>query len=362
MLERLDAVDWSAVYHAYGPATDTPASLRMLLDADPEQRQRAYRHLFAILLDDSLRNQATAAAAPFLVELIDDPHTPDRAALLGMLACSVAGTFTVASPAILDDGGPHVHPILRDIYRAAELAVPAGLQLVEAADERLSVIAIYFLATQWRRADAIVPALRARLYQSPTAVVRAIIAFALGQLRPEDPELAALHAHDPDATVRAIAAAALLHRAGAVPERVLDTLIAAVEARDDLAGLEQLPCIELGVTDFARALCAVPPAAGARAIPPLIAALQRTTGFATLDLVEALLHFAFGDPPPPAADEDDGAPGPAPATLMPEQRRVLTAVLAAPHLWQLGDLFFVLKAHRLPATRSALAELLAAPA
>ena len=35
MLDGLDAVDWSALAHAYGPAADVPGLLRALLDPDP---------------------------------------------------------------------------------------------------------------------------------------------------------------------------------------------------------------------------------------------------------------------------------------------------------------------------------------
>ncbi|WAS95171.1 HEAT repeat domain-containing protein [Nannocystis punicea] len=352
MLDRLDTVDWSRVHHAYGPATDTPDALRALLDGDPERRRRAHRHLFSTLLDDGLRNHATAVAAPFLVELVVDPRTPDRAALLGMLTCSVAGPFSVASPPILDDGGPDVHPILRDIYQAAEVAVPHCLQWVESDDERLSVAAVYFLASMWRRADEIVPALHARLIRSPGPVVRAILAFALGRLRPDDPRLAGLHTDDPDPAVRVIAAVGLLRGVGEVPELALATILAALADPDAVPGLEGVPCVELGVADLGRVLCNLPPALGARAVPPLCAALQRTHGFAVLGLVEPLLHFTFGSAEPAARD---------PNTLTLEQRRALTAMLENQALWHLGDRHFLLREYHLPTTRAAMAASLGVP-
>ncbi|MFY0535768.1 hypothetical protein [Nannocystis pusilla] len=213
MLERLDTIDWTAVHHAYGPATDTPDALRGLLADDPEQRQRALRQLWGTLLDDSLRNTRPPRPRRFGRARRRRPH-PDRAQVLGLLTCSVAGTFSVASPPILDDGGPDVHPILRDIYRAAEAAVPTCLQLIQSTDERLSIAAIYFLATMWRRADEIVPTLHARLSQAPAPAVRGTLAFALGRLRPDDPELSRLHADDPALAVRVIAAIGLLRAGG----------------------------------------------------------------------------------------------------------------------------------------------------
>ncbi|MCY0987067.1 HEAT repeat domain-containing protein [Nannocystis sp. ILAH1] len=349
MLERLDTIDWTAVHHAYGPATDTPDALRGLLDDDVEQRQRAGRQLWGTLLDDSLRNYATAAAAPFLVELVVDDRTPDRAQVLDLLTCSVAGTFSVASPPILDDGGPDVHPILRDIYRAAEVAVPTCLQLVESTDERLCIAAIYFLATMWRRADEIVPALHARLSHAPARAVRGILAFALGHLRPADPGLSRLHADDPDLAVRVVAAIGLL-RAGGPSEPALSTLIAAIADPDTDPALQRFPGFELGVADLGRVLCGLPPNLGARAVPTLCAALPRTEGFDVLGLVEPLLHITFAGEA--MADAH---------VLTPEQRQALTAMLDHPGLWQIGDRHFLLRDHRLPTTRNELAALLAAP-
>jgi hypothetical protein len=346
MLADLETVDWAGIQHAFGAATDTPDALRALADGDPERRQRAYRQLFATLLDDGLRNWATAAAAPFLVELIVDPRTPDRPQLLGMLTCSVAGPFSVASPPVLDDGSPDVHPILREIYRAAEVAVPRCLELVRAEEEQLCVAAVYFLAAMWRSADAIVPALRERLARPCSATVRAIVAFALGHLRPDEPALLALHTDDPDQVVRVIAAVGLLRRASDAPASALDTIITAIADPD--VGLDGSPCIEMGVADLGRVLCTVPPALGARAVPTLCAALRRTTGFTVLGLIEPLLHVAFGDAP--ARDP-----------LTAEQRQALTAMLETPAVWQLGDLFFLLQAYQLPTGRRSIAALLGAP-
>ncbi|MCY1057588.1 hypothetical protein [Nannocystis sp. SCPEA4] len=359
MLENLDTVDWAHVHHAYGEAADTPEFLRMLLDGDPERRQRAYRHLCVTLLEDGLRNQATAAAAPFLVELIGDPRTPDRSRLIDMLTCSVAGTFSIASPPILDDGTPDVHPILREIYRAAEAAVPYCLELVHAADDGSCVAAVYFLATMWRSADQIVPALHGRLARASSATVRAIIAFALGHLQPDEPALLALHEDDPELVVRVIAAVGLLRHPGDAPASAVDAIIAGLDAPDGVPGLDRLPCVELGVADLGRVLCTVPPALGARAVPALCAALRRADGFAVLGMIEPLLYFAFGDPPghledapPPARDLD---------AITPAQRHVLGVMLETASLWTIGDLFFLLQAYHLPTSRRSLGAFLGAP-
>lgn len=352
MLEDLDTIDWASVQHAYGEATDTPGSLRMLLDADPARREPAYKSLCITLLEDGFRNEATPVVVPFLVELIADPTTPERARLLEMLACAVAGVFTIGSPPIVDDGATDVHPVLRDIYRAAEPAVSHSHELVlREGDDRLCIAAVYFLAAMWRSADATVPVLHERLARSADARVRAVIAFALGHLRLDDPALLNLHADDPDPAVRVLAAVALLRRPSP-PASALDTIITALADPDGVPGLDRLPCVEMGVSDLGAALCFVPPAVGAPAVPALCAALRRASDFETLTFAEPLLHFTFGGSAPPGD----------PAALTDAQRQALTAILETPSFWTVGHRDTLLRAFGLPTSRTALAAVLGPPA
>ena len=49
-LPALETFDWSRLHHAYGPATDTPAHLRALVEGDPEARDKAMAHLWSAIL------------------------------------------------------------------------------------------------------------------------------------------------------------------------------------------------------------------------------------------------------------------------------------------------------------------------
>ncbi|MBW6435856.1 hypothetical protein KZ829_19125 [Actinoplanes hulinensis] len=84
-VERLDAVSWGRLHHAYGIADDVPGMLRTLRDPDPETRGDALGGLHATVLHQGTRFQASQAVVPFLVALIDDPATPDRGDLLRLL-------------------------------------------------------------------------------------------------------------------------------------------------------------------------------------------------------------------------------------------------------------------------------------
>lgn len=92
-LADIDSVDWAAVSHAYGPATDIPDALRRL-QADDDV-QDAYWVLYGNLYHKGTRYSATEAAIPFLYRLLDDPRTRKKENLLEYLAkLAVGGTST----------------------------------------------------------------------------------------------------------------------------------------------------------------------------------------------------------------------------------------------------------------------------
>ncbi|WP_212826329.1 hypothetical protein [Catellatospora sp. TT07R-123] len=82
---------WQRLHHAYGPAADVPERLRALLSPDPARRGEARRHLWASICHQGTRWQASQAAVPFLVALVDDPATPDRAGVLALLTAVAIG-------------------------------------------------------------------------------------------------------------------------------------------------------------------------------------------------------------------------------------------------------------------------------
>jgi hypothetical protein len=89
MLEGLDTIDWSSLTHAHGPANDVPALLRSLLSEDPDERLQACADLHETIWHQGTIYPASAAAIPFLFELLTlpGPHDPGWAAsLLGCIA------------------------------------------------------------------------------------------------------------------------------------------------------------------------------------------------------------------------------------------------------------------------------------
>src|SRR5215469_14243440 len=88
-LAGLDEVDWSAVSDAYGPATDIPALFRALVSGNPDHREFACELLHQTIWHQGNVYSATAAAIPFLYNLLeaDGPHDKEAiAGLLGLIA------------------------------------------------------------------------------------------------------------------------------------------------------------------------------------------------------------------------------------------------------------------------------------
>src|SRR4051794_15912341 len=98
MLDALDDIDWDSLEHAYGPATDVPGHLRGLLAGAADERRRALSGLYAGLCHQGTRYEASAVAVPFLLDLLADEATPDRAAIAGLVAGIAVGQHEVWLP------------------------------------------------------------------------------------------------------------------------------------------------------------------------------------------------------------------------------------------------------------------------
>ena len=85
----MSEVDWDAVYGCNGTSGHVPGLLRAL--AGPSPDRQAYTDLFDHLYHQGSRWQASAVVVPFLVALVADPATPDRPALVRMLAAVAIG-------------------------------------------------------------------------------------------------------------------------------------------------------------------------------------------------------------------------------------------------------------------------------
>lgn len=90
-LQGLSAVDWSAVSHAYGPATDVPALLRAFVSDVPDHREFACKLLFQTIWHQGTVYEATAVAVPFLYQLLEADGVLDKSSVAHLLATIADG-------------------------------------------------------------------------------------------------------------------------------------------------------------------------------------------------------------------------------------------------------------------------------
>lgn len=86
MLERLEEIDWSALTHAYGSASDVPRMLRDLASSDPGTRQSALWNAYGSIYHQGSVYTATVPAIEFVAEIARESEHADRSDLIEFLA------------------------------------------------------------------------------------------------------------------------------------------------------------------------------------------------------------------------------------------------------------------------------------
>jgi len=94
VFEGLDRIPWPDLCHAGGPATDVPGQLRGLRSSDPATRDWASFELLGTVYRQGARWPASPHVVPFLVALVDDSRTPDRAGVARLLRAVALGDRT----------------------------------------------------------------------------------------------------------------------------------------------------------------------------------------------------------------------------------------------------------------------------
>lgn len=70
ILGSLDQVDWNALSHAYGPATNVPDVLRAFaFGSDSERTKRLEEEWWGTIIHQGTYYSATKAVVPFLIEI-----------------------------------------------------------------------------------------------------------------------------------------------------------------------------------------------------------------------------------------------------------------------------------------------------
>lgn len=199
MPDDLLDVDWAAVEHAYGPATDLPDLLRQLRSPAPDVRTDVAEEILDRVAHQESSYPAGAAIVPYLIDLFADETAPDRSLGWDLLARLLPAE---AVPAL--DGPrlgalarrrsdlylaplwwPHplptgVEPVHQEIYDAVAAGIPAFLRLAGDEDRTVRAYSAHLLSFFPGHGDRIVPVLRARLAVEQDRVVGALLCLAAG--------------------------------------------------------------------------------------------------------------------------------------------------------------------------------------
>lgn len=362
MLDGLDKVNWGALNHAYGPATDVPDMIRMLASSDEDERGEALHAAYGNIFHQGTRYTATPHAIPFLVQIAarQGPGTRD---LLQLVCHCVAGYFSTTygpvtgsgpiwsgSTRPMEDYGETVE-LLHACERAAESALPVCVRLFEERDAPTRMAALRLVAALHAYAERyeMVPRLEGMYRQEADVDVRAMIAFALTHLLPVGKEsvLVEIARGDADELVRVVAAMGCIRRDAVTGEMTAD-LFRWLEDDELGARYEDLPCHDEDLAgDLGALLTLLDRAVLASALPALVEKLRVADDFGVCGVLAAALTAVFGDERAPA----DGA------ALTAEQRMVIEALVQNQAFWSIGNAMSILHDHGLPGTRARTADL-----
>jgi HEAT repeat protein len=89
-LRGLDEIDWAALEHAHGRATDVPVLLRAAACDDRHARELAFELLAESIWHMGCAYSATTPAVPFLYRMLEADETPDKQQVV-LLLTSIAG-------------------------------------------------------------------------------------------------------------------------------------------------------------------------------------------------------------------------------------------------------------------------------
>lgn len=411
MLDRIDDIDWRRLSHAYGSAADVPDQIRALRSPDRQVREAALDRLYGNIFHQGSRYEASAYAVPFLLELLADPATPDRDALLHLLTSLAIGYdeswlpdgFPVAGYRAAAEGGRELlaakpSPWVGDDETAGKSVEYEYTQSLSQADQ--GRLWAYVELAGYDAVRAGVPLFRT-LLTDPDQGVRVLAAYALAWF-PEDaagsvPALfaAADAATEPDETATALVAAGLLGTAPDAtvltdPRPVVRWAAAVARARvlgesTDEATVEELlrwtaaspggpeapdgagigsnavpdgdetdvPFQEGDLAGYAgAALGRLGPRHADRAFDALLDRLPAVSGEEALRVTTEALRLAF-----PAGRLPAGTPADA---LTPRQRRLAGTLARSPQAWLLGGVAFanfslLVGGYGLPRDRDAMA-------
>ncbi len=206
-LAGLDDVPWDRLRHTCGPPIDTPRRLRQI--ARGEADDETWRELFASITNQDSVDEASAAAAPFLINLTRVTSGDNLVGVLYLLDAIAVGM--TREPAVRER-----------CIRAAELGFPRYVELLAAEEPDARAVAASLVAAYPERARAAKSDIEAALDAELDPGARAeLLANYSRFVDPESEEVRArlrTFVDDPDPLVAARASYGLMKSATHPPD------------------------------------------------------------------------------------------------------------------------------------------------
>jgi hypothetical protein len=307
------------------------------------------------LAADRLIWRATAAAVPFLVELLRTPRVGDKDWILTYLGHLARSSVRATSPATGDEhaGVPVQQSADIEWLRATRIAVDAGsttyIPFLEHDDPMHRMAAGYALSFCGRDPIPISDVLRRRLKKELTDLVRAALLFALHQVGDvmDGPlfreYLGGQYGH---LTAWSAAAGLVLHWERQAEPDAIDVLLKSISTPGPVRSLYRSFPWGSGdlSSDTGEILARATPKAAGDIVPRLIHVFGTAGPADSLVIALAILGLAFPDKDTPASS----------SALSDLQRQVLTTLAHSHRLGSESPLKQLLEARRLPSNRTDL--------
>lgn len=112
-----ESLDWASL-EVFGPPEEVPVALHAIWSPDQQRRMLGYEYLSMRLVHQGSRSPASAAAAPFLIDLVADPAAPDRFA-----ACQILRKIAIGDEEYTLNSRPDYAHLRREVARKAPMTV-----------------------------------------------------------------------------------------------------------------------------------------------------------------------------------------------------------------------------------------------
>src|SRR5258708_21404584 len=270
MLQQLSSIDWSELSHAYGPANEVPQLLSDLTSHDEPTRSRALGSLHTTIYHQGTVYQASAYAAPFFIELVQQEEVPRRDEILLLLAHLATGDAYHRQHMQFYDEERKQDPTFQQemaaqmfwvekTHEAVKDGIPIYVQLLKHQDVRIRMGASRVLGAFSREAAQLLPILFACLLHERDQRVLACLLYEVTALIARHAEAptdglyldawqlltGALEEGETDLVCLAVAMALVWTRRPDVPVCALDLLLETLVHPEPLADIyEELPWAE----------------------------------------------------------------------------------------------------------------------